>query len=548
MKASNLQLRVSALWRTGNLNRIDARFYLTQIPTDEPSWSDPLNLSAVKRSSRCCLMTKFRFRICLHQLSDRTTAWIERLASAAVHLFLSCLALQTVSGATRDTPDLLRSRPHSSFHDATIEAVRVLTRLPDRMVSHATQTHSSTQEPKLERSTKQYVIFQAVTETISQTSDETKQGDIATTQQQKDTETQTLSEQEIQQIKQAIESLGAKQFADRERAATKLLNAGKLAIPEMQRAIEQSTDAETRLRIEQVVKQLADGDLQARIKAFLAGQEVQFKGWPVVQRFLGNSITIRELFVEIMEEHPYVGESMEGTTRERAIALESTLAAVQPKLNTIRDEPRRADLFSLLLVALDPEVPLPALHEQIILRLCQRSLVTEIRKDASLSGPFAALMNRWILRAGTTNREDILLTGMEMNLSSTLILAVSTLEENGSADTIATAFQVITRFGGRQHIPLIENFFTKEEVVGAPALRDDPSLPQLGDIAVATVAILLGQPLEEIGMEKIALHPTRGFLLPSRLFENDPSEQRKASRSKVREWMTQEVVPSFSPN
>ena len=316
----------------------------------------------------------------------------------------------------------------------------------------------------------------------------------------------------------------------------------------MQRAIEQSTDAETRLRIEQVVKQLADGDLQARIKAFLAGQEVQFKGWPVVQRFLGNSITIRELFVEIMEEHPYVGESMEGTTRERAIALESTLAAVQPKLNTIRDEPRRADLFSLLLVALDPEVPLPALHEQIILRLCQRSLVTEIRKDASLSGPFAALMNRWILRAGTTNREDILLTGMEMNLSSTLILAVSTLEENGSADTIATAFQVITRFGGRQHIPLIENFFTKEEVVGAPALRDDPSLPQLGDIAVATVAILLGQPLEEIGMEKIALHPTRGFLLPSRLFENDPSEQRKASRSKVREWMTQEVVPSFSPN
>ena len=548
MKASNLQLRVSALWRTGNLNRIDARFYLTQIPTDEPSWSDPLNLSAVKRSSRCCLMTKFRFKNCLYPLSDRTTAWIERLASAAAHLFLSCLALQPVSGATRDIADLLRSRPHSSFHDATIEAVRVLTRLPDRMVSHGTQTHSSTQEPKLERSTKQYVIFQAVTESIPQASDETKQSNIATTQQQKDTETQTLSEQEIQQIKQAIESLGAKQFADRERAATKLLNAGKLAIPEMQRAIEQSTDAETRLRIEQVVKQLADGDLQARIKAFLAGQEVQFKGWPVVQRFLGNSITIRELFVEIMEEHPYVGESMEGTTRERAIALESTLAAVQPKLNTIRDEPRRADLFSLLLVALDPEVPLPALHEQIILRLCQRSLVTEIRKDASLSGPFAALMNRWILRAGTTNREDILLTGMEMNLSSTLILAVSTLEENGSADTIATAFQVITRFGGRQHIPLIENFFTKEEVVGAPALRDDPSLPQLGDIAVATVAILLGQPLEEIGMEKIALHPTRGFLLPSRLFENDPSEQRKASRSKVREWMTQEVVPSFSPN
>ena len=372
-------------------------------------------------------------------------------------------------------------------------------------------------------------------------------GETASNEPAVDLEPEALTQEEINQISLAIDTLGAKQFSERERAATILLGFGKRAIPEMQRYINQSTDAETRLRIEQVVKQLADGDLQARIKAFLAGQEVTFKGWPVVQRFLGNSITIRELFVEIMQQHPDVGESMEGTTRERAIALENTLAAIQPKLNTIRDEPGRADLFSLLLVALDPEVPLPALHEQIILRLCQRRLVTEIRKDASLAGPFSALMNRWILRVGSTNREEVLLTGMELGLSSTLILAVATLEDTMSPDSTATAFQAITRFGGRQHIPLLEPFFDQTDPVGAPALSDDPGLPQIGDLAVVAVAIILKRSLEELGMQKVELHPNRGFLLPSQLFEANAEEMRKTSRIKVREWMTQEVVPSVEP-
>jgi len=357
-----------------------------------------------------------------------------------------------------------------------------------------------------------------------------------------------LDENEAAEVHQAIEQLGATQFAERERAATKLLVIGKRAIPEMQKSIEHSTDPETRLRIQQVVKQLADGDMQARIKAFLAGQDVAFRGWPVIQRFLGNSITIRELFVEIMQLHPTVGESMDGTTRERAIALESTLAAIQPKLNTIRDEPGRADLFSLLLVALDPDVPLPAAHEQVILRLCQRRLVTDIRRDNNLSGPFSALMNRWILRTSSASREEVLLTGMEMDLSATLPLAVSTLQDTTSVDTLATAFQAITKFGGRQHIPLLETYFDHQGVVGAPALSDDPNLPQLGDIAVIAVAILLKRSTEELGMEKVDLHPNRGFLLPSKVFSEEAEERRQASRKTVQNWMSEEVVPVIDLN
>lgn len=354
-----------------------------------------------------------------------------------------------------------------------------------------------------------------------------------------------LSDQDAEAIRNAIENLSAPQFRVRENAAAELMTFGKRSIPEMQAAIEDSNDPETRLRIQQVVQQLAEGDMQTRIKAFLSGQDIPFKGWPVIQRFLGDSITVRELFVEIMQQHPSVGESMEGTTRERAVALEKTLTAVQPKLNSIRNEPDRADLFALLLVSLDPEVPLPLTHEQVVLRLCQRRLVTEVRRDVSLSGPFSALMNRWILRASETNREEVLLTGMEMDLSSTLPLAELTLSDTDSVDTLATAFQAISKFGGRQQVPMVEKFLDDARLVGAPAITDDPVIPQLGDLSVITLAILTKQPLEEFGLGNVELHPARGFLLPSKVFAKESSINRKDARKKIRE---SSLMPANEPS
>ncbi|MEC8474007.1 MAG: hypothetical protein VXZ38_05115 [Planctomycetota bacterium] len=353
-----------------------------------------------------------------------------------------------------------------------------------------------------------------------------------------------LSDQEVKAIRSAIENLSASQFRVRENAAAELMTFGKRSILEMQDAIENANDPETRLRIEQIVQQLAEGDMQTRIKAFLSGQNVPFKGWPVIQRFLGDSITVRELFVEIMQKHPNVGESMEGTTRERAMALEKTLTAVQPKLNSIRNEPDRADLFALLLVALDPDVPLPVTHEQVILRLCQRRLVTEVRRDVSLSGPFSALMNRWILRASETNREEVLLTGMEMDLSSTLTLAELTLSDSESVDTIATAFQAISKFGGRQQVAIVEKFLDDGRVVGAPAITNDPALPQLGDLSLITLAILTKQSLDEFGLGNVELHPLRGFLLPSEVFVNESSIRRNDAREKIRQ---SSLMPANEP-
>lgn len=342
-----------------------------------------------------------------------------------------------------------------------------------------------------------------------------------------------FTEEQQQQLQQWIEELGSNEFATRERAAGNLMTLGKAVIPELRQLLQDTSDPETRLRAEQIIKQLSEGDLQARIQEFLSGRDVAFTGWIVCQRFLGDSMPIRELFVEIMLAHPDLLESMEGTSRDRALALEKLLSKVQPRLNTIRDEPDRADVFAMLLVGLDPEVPLSILYEDLLLRLTQRRVTTDIRRNAHLSGPFLDLLNRWIVRSSITNREDVLLLGMDAELPSTLPLAILTLQEATQTETVATSLQAIAKFGDREDVEVVKPLLDDTRPIGVPAISDDPSQSQVCDLAMITIAMLCDLPLKELGMPHIQLHEARGFMLSDYAYPSAPAESRKRARARI---------------
>ena len=379
---------------------------------------------------------------------------------------------------------------------------------------------------------------QSSPEAIAETLFPTAQEDANPAEQAEGSE-ESLSDEQRQQLQQWIEELGSNEFANRERAAGNLMTLGRPVIPALRRLVQDTNDPETRLRAEQIIKQLSEGDLQARIQEFLSGRDVGFSGWYVAQRFLGDSIPIRELFVEIMLAHPDLLESMEGTSRDRALALENLLSKVQPKLNTIRDEPVRADVFAMLLVGLDPEVPLSILYEDLLLRLTQRSVTTDIRRNAHLSGPFLGLLNRWIGRSSLTNREDVLLLGMDVELSSTLPLAILTLQEATQTETIATSLQAIAKFGGPEHVEVIKPLLEDVRPAGGPAISDDPSQVQICDLTMITIAMLRNLPLKELGVPHVQLHEARGFLLPDYAYPSTPVESRQKARTRIDQLLQQ---------
>ncbi len=350
-----------------------------------------------------------------------------------------------------------------------------------------------------------------------------------------------LSEAMSEKVSIWLEELGSKEFATRERAATRLTELGAAALPDLRRATRDTSDPEVQLRTEQIIKHLTQGDLETRIESFLAGEEVRFEGWRVAQSLLGDSIGIRELFVELMRSHPNVATSLEGTPRDRALAMNEAVTSIQNSMFIERKFPTRADAFALLLPSIDPNVPLDAAFDSILLAILRKEAASKIRRDAQLSGPFLSLLGRWIPRSTLANRDDVLLFGMSWDIEATLTLAMQTLTEATQAETLAFALQAIARFGEKEHIaivlPMMDDTRPSSERGYA---RGELVHTQLGDVAMATIAVLQGIPLGDVGFKSAELHPVYGFILSDLGFPVDDEAPRKAAREKLEKLLVED--------
>lgn len=349
-----------------------------------------------------------------------------------------------------------------------------------------------------------------------------------------DEEVAALTVEQLQNIERWVEELAASEFAVRERAATQLLEIGSPVIPQLRQVVQEASDAEVRLRAGAIVKRLTQGDMQARIDSFLAGEDVGFEGWRVTQAIIGDSDAIRELFIELMNTHPDLTASLEGTARDRALAMDKVVTQVQTRMNIERKFPTRANAFALLLPTVDPNVPLNNSFESLVLSVLEKDAASKIRRDAQLSAPFRFLLDRWVLRSTPKHREEVLLKGMEWDLEATLPLAIQTLGESEQTEVLAGALQAIAKFGTRVHAELVrpllddtrpssESGFAQGEIIRT----------QLGDVAMATIAMLYDVPLKEIGFSEDAEHPSRGFLLSEIGFPVDAKEKRDKARATI---------------
>ena len=348
-----------------------------------------------------------------------------------------------------------------------------------------------------------------------------------------------MSPAEIEQISAWIEQLGSTEFAARERAATHLMEAGIPAMPMLRQAAAKTRDAEIRLRATQIADELTEGDLQARTTEFLLGKRSDFPGWDGVQRIVGDSLGTRELFIELMTAHPSVTESLAGTTRDRAVAMESVVKLLEKKLFLDRIHPTRADAFALLLPVFDPNVPIDVNFDRIALDVLRKEASSKIHRDAQLSGPFGHLMSRWMIRSSLESREDVLFIGMMWDLPATLPLALQTLHEATQTETIATALQGIARFGrqaGKRDMLVqeIRPFLADTRLSMERGFSGGNEIStQVGDVAMATIAILHGVPLAEIGFATAKKDVNRGFILGDIGFSTLDEDARKTAHAKI---------------
>ena len=343
------------------------------------------------------------------------------------------------------------------------------------------------------------------------------------------------SASEDPEIKKWIEDLGADSFAMRERAASQLMQRGIDILPELRSASEKATDPEVRLRTNQLVRQLTEGDLQIRIEAFLAGDDIDFDGWQETQDFMGNSPSVREMFVELMLEHPEITKSLAGSPRERFMAMNACAGRVQNKMFVQLEVPSRADVVALLLPANDPNVPVNQDFESLMISLLRKEAANSLHRDVQLGGPVDALVSGWINRSSLNNRAEILFFAMSWDLHQALPLARRTLAEATSVETIALALQTVSRFGDKADSALVVPLLDDTRVVSERGFaRGEKLTTQLGDVAMATIALVNGVSLSEVGFTRAERHPTFSFLLDDLGFP-DKAVEDELSREQVRE-------------
>ncbi len=354
----------------------------------------------------------------------------------------------------------------------------------------------------------------------------------------------TADSDATQAIRESVELLGAGDFASRERATEHLMSLGTDAIPRL-RELEKDPDPEVRMRAADLVRQLADGDFQARVDDFLSGNEVQFEGWEFVQQRLGSAITIRELFIELLQAFPTLGKSLEGTSRDRVLALEGVLATIKQGMYIERRLPRVVDAVAMLLLVSDKDVPITPDFENMLFRVFRYTAGTEIRRDQRLSLAVSKLLGEWVARSLPDNRGEVIPFSLDWGLPEVLPVAISTLEEmrdperakNGGGygmDTLAMAMRAIGRFGKPADAAILAKYLDDERVATDQGfVIGATDQPQLRDVAMASIATIHKMPLSELGFPVGIEHSTFVFSVEDLRFASKDKEARAKARAKV---------------
>ncbi|WP_146402904.1 hypothetical protein [Planctomycetes bacterium CA13] len=353
-----------------------------------------------------------------------------------------------------------------------------------------------------------------------------------------------IGEQKIDtaQIALWVKQLGANKFAERESAAAHLADLGLDAIPVLQEASEQTADAEVRLRAGKLIRQLTEGDMRAHIEAFLAGKDVSFDGWNRVAMLMGDSIGVRELFVEIMLAHPEVTKSLAGASRDRYVAMEVAVGRVSSRMYEQFQPATRADIVALLLPAIDAAVPVSESNESLLLSILRQSEGSRLHRDMQLSGPIDELVGIWVNRSSLANREEMIFFAMNWQLPSVLPIAEKTLVESTAANTIATALQAISQYGDRDDTELVAHFLDDTRLIASQSIvAGDISETMIGDAAMITIARLLyNGPITEMGFPSDEKHPLQGFILEEIGYSKANPDDRKAIRKRIDELVDAE--------
>ncbi len=343
-----------------------------------------------------------------------------------------------------------------------------------------------------------------------------------------------------------IAQLASPKFAERENAVVEIVEIGMPMVPHLRRAIAKADDPELKQRATTALVHLTSGHFEAKVADFLRFKNdgSSFEGWLTTSAVLGDTGAVREMFIQILRSHPQVVAALDGTTRDRNLALEQASQTIQINMFQHHIFPSLSDGVALLLPLCDPDVVFSVGYESTLISVLQKH-IAQLRQDAGLNGPVTKLLDEWIARSRVELRNESLWWAMQWDIDSGATLGIRTLSESTDVETLQTAFQAIARYGKKSDAKLLEKYFRdpRPAVSNLPAMVDGQPLQSLlGDVALAATAVLHQKAMKELGMPAVELHPKVAFLIDNVGYPAARNDDRIKAQSLAESWINGETM------
>jgi hypothetical protein len=349
---------------------------------------------------------------------------------------------------------------------------------------------------------------------------------------------QVRQEEAKSQIAELVGQLGDSSFAIRQRATRQLVEFGIVARDALAEAAS-GADAEVRARSRAILLTVEEANFRARLDAFSSDFDGSHKqtlpGWEQFTAQFGSGRVARQLFVEMQRAEP---ELLEAFAKGGKPASEAINARCQSISQHAMQSPRDSlismgTVASMLLVGSAEDI---SIDEQMGVQLYTWMIYQPAFQKNAAGGVWSPLLRkllgRWVTKdAGSAATVQNLLFAASYELKDeALVLATRVLSnEHTHANTRQYAILITGRFGGKEHLPMIEKLLTDTNSCGTFQANNPPRQVELQvrDIALAVAVHLTGQNLRDYGFVSAQPNPTTLFQVATLVF-NDTARRDEA--------------------
>lgn len=346
-----------------------------------------------------------------------------------------------------------------------------------------------------------------------------------------------------QQAMHWVDQLGSDSFRIRQRAEHELALLGVPAKDALMQGLK-SSDAEVRDRCRRLLIVVLEQDYQARVDAFAADTQGRvdhhLPGWNRYKALAGESLAARQLFVEMQRSE---SKLLESATVDPDTGSEMLLARCdemqQAASRQLDSDGRPLTLGSIaaaFFVGADSRVPI---NDRISAYLYNFSYQPALQ-SAMRGGPKVEALKRilgaWVLRTASSNNSyPGMVLAIQYDLREGLDPAIGMLKQTGGPPHfVQFAILVVGRFGGKEHIPLLEHLLDNSTPLVTQNFGGQQLRCELRDVALATLVHLTQQDFKQYGFAHLERNPQTLFNTNSIGFATE--EARAAAIRKWKLW------------